>query len=152
MKDRNREFPGSKTGNVAAYLGMQPGEFFSRLVELGACPPNVSMSEAAWNLLLQPLYQKTGTLPAGNGKLAEILYEAAVALKTAQRNGAEFDVSKAEGRNAKIALEVHVGGSDTPMMEIGIAGERELKSHPEKLEQTDTPPVYFLLHTLGKRT
>lgn len=148
MKAKDRETPGSKTGNIAAYLGMQPGEFFSRLAELKICPPDVSISEAAWNLLLKPLYEKDA-LSTGNGKLAEVLYEAASALKAARLNGAEFEVSEAEDKNrkAKIVLEVYMDANATPTMEIGIAGERELKKHPERLEKTDTPPVYFMLHS-----
>lgn len=152
MKGEDREFTGAKAGNLTAYLGMRPAEFFNRLVELEACPRDVSMSEAVWNLLLKPLYEKSETFPAGNGKLAEILYEAATALHTAQRNGAEFEIMRAAVGNmsaSRAILEVFVDEKETPVMEIGIAGERELARHPERLEQTDTPPAYFMLHDIG---
>lgn len=139
---------------IERILEKQPADFIRCLTEMDACPRIVFMSEAAWNMLLKPLYERKSSPGHGNSKLAEILYEAATALHMAQRNGAQFEIvgEVVDGRpTSKVALEVFMERKETPTMEIGIAGERDLARHPEKLEATDTPPVYFTLDTIGSR-
>ncbi|SBV93145.1 hypothetical protein KL86DPRO_10482 [uncultured delta proteobacterium] len=139
---------------IERILEKQPADFIRCLTEMDACPHMVSMSEAVWNLLLKPLYERKPSPADGNRELAEILYEAATALHMAQCNGAQFEImgEVVDGRpTSKVVLEVFMEGKETPTMEIGIAGEKDLARHPEKLEATDTPPVYFTLDTIGSR-
>lgn len=139
---------------IERILEKQPADFIRCLTEMDAYPRMVSMSEAVWNLLLKPLYERNPSPADGNRELAEILYEAATALHMAQCNGAQFEImgEVVDGRpTSKVVLEVFMEGKETPTMEIGIAGEKDLARHPEKLEATDTPPVYFTLDTIGSR-
>ena len=62
-----------KRTNVVAHMGLPPASFFERLVEIAGCPQNSCMSEAAWDLLVKPLYENRPTVADGNSKLAEIL-------------------------------------------------------------------------------